>query len=289
MFEDLHERGVDPETPYIERLRSDRKKDNLEEIIFSSDYSEIEYSVSNMKTSQLKEALSQFSVKEKYPDKLRALFFFLNEELTCRNISPSWRDIVKVKYKDSTKMSLAKQRYARDIQIMDLHWLHAIHYGHKVDNTAWEGLYSRIFEKELFDFEQADNIANADFTAPQKIKGMKLRKNLQLQLSTLRSDTVTKQIRRAVDASNEVEMHIHDAADRNPRKGKKVSVQAEDWSKIWLCRKLAGSSPRNIANMYYQMTGNTINLSVLRNKMDKIAAALHDVKSPHYRSMFIKK
>lgn len=289
MFEDLHEKGIDPEARYIERLRYDRKKDNLEEIVCSHNYYELEHSISNMQTSQLKEELSQFSVKDKYPDKLRALFYFLNEELTSRNISPIWRDIVKVNYKDSKKISLAKQRYACDIQIMDLHWLHAKHFEHKVNNIAWEGLYNRIFEKILFDLEQADNIASAGFTAPQKIKGMKLRKNIQLQLSTFRSDTVNKQVRRAIDASNEVEIHIHDAADRNPRKGKKVSDQAEVWSKIWLCRKLAGSSPQNIANMYYQMTGNTINLSVLRNKMKKIAAALHEVKSPYYRDMLIKK
>lgn len=274
---------------YNERLRTDREKVNIESIINNLDFFHLKCGVSMLTINELKNTLRNFSLHNGYSEQKRALFFFINDELTRRNIAPVWRGIVKIKYSGSKKISEAKQRYSCDIQIIDLLWIHSQLHGQKVNNTAWYDLYENVFEKDFFDYEQADNIACAGFKLPEKIKGLKLKDSIQIQLAVLRSEKNKKRIYRAITAAHEVEIHIHNAADANPRKGKKVSDQAEVWSKIWLCRKLAGSSPQNIADMYYQMTGDTINFSVLRNKLNKIAAALHEVNSPYYRDMLKKK
>lgn len=285
MIEIRHEEERDEAELYFERLRADREKDNLIEILDNIEFFHLKCAVSMLTISQLTETLSQILVKSEYPDELRALFFYVNAELTRRCIAPVWREITKITYKDPTKLPKAKQRYACDAQIIDLLWIHSKYHGHRVRNTAWDYLYNNIFKKEQFDYKQADNIANAEFTPAEKIKGLKFSDSMQLELSVLRSEKIKKRVSRAMSATHTVEVHINDAANKNPRKGKKVIKQAELWSKLWLCRKLAGKTPKDISNMYSHMTGDAINISTLRNKLNKIASALNDVNSPYYKDM----
>ena len=270
---------------YFEKLRRDRKIDNLIEILSDFEHFNLKCAVTMLTVNQLRETLQQFAIKDEYSDEQRALFYYINIELTRRNIAPIWRCINKIPY---SKLTLAQKRYACDIQIIDLQWTHSAHNGHKIINTDWDRLSDRIFEKESFDYIKADNIANAGLTNKEKVRFLKLTDSMQTELNVLRSEKIKKRVTRAIKASHEVETNIFDAAYLNPRRGKKTAAQAGIWSKLWLCRKLAGRRPDNISKLYTQMTGENISHSTLRNKLNRIAAALAEVNSPYYKDMISK-
>lgn len=209
----------------------------------------------------------------------RVATFLVNIELSRKGIAPIWRGMQKI----NNPKTDSEKRFSCDLQIFDLEWVFAEHWGIKSKKSDWKGVFEDIFLGDQFDFVKANVIANSELITETKLKHLMIPEHVEMELAVLRTDKIRKRIQRAVDHADVVGTHLRHAAYSNPRRGNKLIKQLDERVKIWLCWKLEGGEKSlvNIATRYTRMTGDTVNQSTLRNKLKSTDAALSEVGSPH--------
>jgi hypothetical protein len=238
--------------------------------------------ISKIQTPRLKEFLSQ--IEPSFGDKKkgrRILFYLINLELSKRGVAPRWRGMIKPVPDRKGDWDEDKSRYLRDMQVMDMQWLHSHYPGHRVV-SSYDGIFKKLQASSDFDYSQAHMIAAAEFTSSKKAEIFKLTKDMQAEMSVLKDRKIENRQIRVLKRSEEVETDLVLAANRNPRRGKKLLKVIQDKKALWLSAMMTDSNSESVMiDNYKKLTGMSINRSTFRTKFNSLNDALKEVGSKY--------
>ncbi len=235
---------------------------------------------SKMPLKEIKNHLASIS-HNNYDDKRRRGFFILNIMLAERGIAPRWRGIVRDRHYRSKTDDISEQhkKYLRDIQTLDLHWLFRRHNGHDVDET-WNGEFFGVLSGEMFNTKQASIVAAIEMKPATKARYLQLTPDMERELQIIRSAETNKAVTKLIDQQKKVKIELITAANRNRKRGSKLTDNLQRRLDLWLAAKLIPNASIAIVIENYRMIcGETLSLSNCKRLITSTNGALDEVGS----------
>lgn len=238
--------------------------------------------IRSLKTESLVSALSK--IRPNFADQeseWRYAFYFLNIRLSEIGIAPRWRGMQRPLFKKKSEWTEGDIRYARDMQVFDMQWLYSEYPNHRVV-SSYNGLVKKLMDTKPFDFAHAFMLSAAEVTSAKKSRMFKLTRDMQAEMSMLRFKDIDKEHKRLLQRLEEVESDLVLAANRNPRRGKKLIDVISDRLNLWLAVMITkGSSEKVMIENYRKITGRVIKRSTFRSNLKSLNAALQEVDSKY--------
>lgn len=211
----------------------------------------------------------------------RYSFYFSNIRLSEMGIAPRWRGMQRPLFKKKSEWTEGDIRYARDMQVFDMQCLYSEYPNHRVV-SSYKGLVKKLMDTKPFDFAHAFMLSAAEVTSTEKSRMFKLTRDMQAEMSMLRFKDIDKEQKRLLQKLDEVETDLNLAANRNPRRGKKLIDVIPDRLNLWLAVMITKSSSEKVMiENYRKITGRVIKRSTFRSNLKSLNAALQEVGSKY--------
>jgi len=232
-----------------------------------------------------KKEISEISL-DRYDESERTRFIYFNYRLSCIGIAPRWRGLVRDRHYKTSKdnRSTAQEAYLRDIQALDLEWLFRRYHRHVVD-TSWNGVFEGIFSSNELDTKKISVVAAMNMTMAKKAEFLMLTPDMEAELFMIRSIKTDKFIRGLLKKSQRVRVDLLTAAQRNPKRGKRLLDNIDRRVNLWIASNLAPkcSISSTVAN-YTMMTGEKITPSNCKRLRRSLNDSLNEVGSKYVLS-----
>lgn len=211
----------------------------------------------------------------------RLAFYLVNIKLSELGIAPRWRGMNTLPFIAGRVWEVGELRYMRDMQVFDMEWVYRKYPKHRVVG-GYNGIITKLMKCEQFDFADAHMIAAAHMKSEKKAKLFKLTKDMMNEMAVLRDKRADRKNHNLMKKLEEVEADIVLAAHRNPCRGKKLLRVLDERLKLWQSEDMTdSSSPSVMIENYQKMTGQILNRSSFKSKLESLNDALHEVGSKH--------